>query len=69
MFFWARTLFGTSASLLRRCLENGVAFADGSAFFALDRPDNYLRLNFTQVSELQMEQGLKIIAEFSGISD
>lgn len=64
MFFWAALKNGLHAGkLLSRCVERGVAFADGASFFAGEKDFSRLRLNFTQYTEEEMDRGLLIIAE------
>jgi len=63
MFFWA-TVKNKKLSvrhLLEKCVAHGVAFADGASFFA-HAENGCLRLNFTQASGEEMEEGLKILA-------
>lgn len=63
MFFWAALTGLTPASaVLKACVQEGVAFADGAAFHAHPGGAEFLRLNFTQASESQMEQGIRILA-------
>ncbi|MFP4164548.1 MAG: PLP-dependent aminotransferase family protein [Chitinispirillaceae bacterium] len=64
MFFWAKLKDGLSAEgLLDRCFSRGVAFSDGSAFFASNQKKEFLRLNFTQCTEAEMDDGLEVIKE------
>jgi 2-aminoadipate transaminase len=67
MFFWA-SLTGTipASTFLHACLRAGVAFADGACFHAGAGGTEYLRLNFTQASDEEMERGLKILSEVIG---
>ncbi len=64
MFFWAKLNSGKSAeALLNRTIQRGVAFADGASFFANNKERNFLRLNFTQATETDMNEGLKVLKE------
>ncbi len=63
MFFWASSKGPSAGELLLSCVENGVAFADGAAFSASGGTEQFLRLNFTQVTEPMMDQGLAVIRE------
>jgi 2-aminoadipate transaminase len=60
MFFWLKLRYagGSGHRLLERCIKNGVAFTDGASFFASKSTDSYLRLNFTQLCESEMVEGL-----------
>jgi len=63
MFVWARLCQDQNAlELLRACLQQGVAFADGSSFHAGGGGLATMRLNFTQLSFDNMDKGLGIIA-------
>jgi 2-aminoadipate transaminase len=65
MFFWVKVKDTKMdvKMLLKKCIENGVAFADGSAFFASHVKEKYLRLNFTQASDEEMEKGVRVMGE------
>ena len=64
MFFWAKLKQNHSGEeLLNRCFSRGVAFTDGASFFASEKQKGYLRLNFTQCTETEMNEGLKVIKE------
>ncbi|MFP4014391.1 MAG: PLP-dependent aminotransferase family protein [Chitinispirillaceae bacterium] len=64
MFFWAKLRRGLGAEeLLDRCFSRGVAFTDGAAFFASDPKKEYLRINFTQCTPTEMDDGLEVMKE------
>ncbi|HEX3020598.1 MAG TPA: PLP-dependent aminotransferase family protein [Chitinispirillaceae bacterium] len=63
MFFWASTKGVAASELLLSCVKKSVAFADGAAFHAGGEGKQFLRLNFTQVSEQNMDRGLAVIRE------
>lgn len=63
MFFWASLKDISAFELLKTSVTNGVAFADGSAFFANNKCKHFMRLNFTQVSEQMMDTGLSVLKE------
>lgn len=64
MFLWVELPkeFDTS-ELIDRALEKGVAYIPGESFFAGDDGKNAMRLNFTSVSEEEIVEGIKILAE------
>jgi 2-aminoadipate transaminase len=65
MFFW--TKFNrpdfTATQLLKLCVSHGVAFADGSSFFANSGGSSFFRLNFTQSCDEEKDIGLGRLAE------
>jgi len=63
MFFWASTYGLAASELLISCIEKGVAVADGASFYAGGGDKKHLRLNFTQMSESMMDEGLAIIKD------
>lgn len=64
MFFWARCAADLdSRDLLARCLQRGVAFADGASFHAGGGGASTMRLNFTQPSFDEIRTGVGRIAE------
>ena len=64
MFFWVSLAEGVdTAVLLRMCLDHDVAFVPGAEFFPDGSGKNTMRLNFTNASPLDIEEGIKRIGE------
>jgi 2-aminoadipate transaminase len=60
MFIWCQLPKKTSASrLFTKAIENKVAYVTGSVFHANGGGDNTLRLNFTNSSLEQIDEGIK----------
>ena len=67
MFFWVELPEGTDAvALLPRCVQRGVAFVPGAAFYASAPRMNTLRLSFVTASPAQIEQGISLLARAIG---
>jgi 2-aminoadipate transaminase len=63
MFVWVTLPKGKSAlELFQRCIEKGVAFVPGQAFYPCGGGENTMRLNFTNSDEQRIEDGVKRIA-------
>lgn len=52
-----------SKKLLDKCLEKKVAFVTGKAFFTNGKGENTLRLNFSNMKEDNIEEGIRRIGE------
>jgi 2-aminoadipate transaminase len=48
-----------AASILKKSIENNVAFVDGSTFFCNDQGHNTMRINFSFSSEQEIEAGVE----------
>ena len=60
LFLWAALPEGTSARrLLERCLELKVAFVPGGAFFPEGGHENTMRLNFSNMPEPRIDEGIR----------
>lgn len=60
MFIWCRLPKKASASkLFKKAIENKVAYVTGSVFHANGGGDNTLRLNFTNSTQEQIQEGIK----------
>lgn len=60
MFLWVTLPEGVSSmDLFNRAIEENVAFVPGQAFFVDGSGTNTLRLNFSNSSEIQIEEGIK----------
>lgn len=53
----------SSKDLLKRCIEENVAFVPGEAFYPNDDKKNTFRLNFSNASEDQLVEGIRKIGE------
>lgn len=61
-YIWCRLPDGMlSMQLLSKCSEQNVSFLPGSIFFSSAQEHEYLRLNFTCVSEQDIDKGIKVI--------
>lgn len=64
MFLWVKLPEGRDAQeLLKRCLERNVAFVPGQEFFPDGSGKNTIRLNFSNASTENIEQGIARIGE------
>ena len=65
LFFWLRLKGDLDArELLRRTLEQGVAFMPGGPFFPNEAEGaRYMRLNFSNPPSERIEEGLKVLAK------
>lgn len=64
LFFWAELPEGVdSRRLLESCLEKQVAFVPGGSFFPENPRENTLRLNFSNVDEATIEEGIRRMGE------
>ncbi len=64
MFLWLKAPeYINSRDLLERCLENKVAFVPGGAFFPNGGNENTLRLNFSNMCEERIEEGIRRISD------
>ncbi|NDI33797.1 PLP-dependent aminotransferase family protein [Chengkuizengella sediminis] len=61
MFLWLTMEDSTinSAELLKRAVQNGVAFVPGTVFYTGEAEKNTMRLNFTYTGVEQMEVGIQ----------
>lgn len=63
MFIYGRLPGIDTMTLVRRCLEHGVAFVPGCEFYPSGGPADEIRFNYTNATPEQMEKGVQIIAE------
>ena len=64
MFIWAELPNNLSADeILDKALDNGVAYVPGASFFTDPGHCNTLRLNYTTVSEKEIEDGIKLLGQ------
>ena len=64
MFFWVRLPDGSDAgAVLNKCIEHNVAFVPGTEFYPDGSGKNTMRLNFTNATSADIEQGIKRIGE------
>jgi len=64
MFFWVRLPDGADAGvILNKCIEHNVAFVPGVEFYPDGSGKNTMRLNFTNATATDIEQGIKRLAE------
>lgn len=59
LFIWAKLPEGKSARvLLERAVAEKVAFVPGGSFFAEDPQENTMRLNFSNMQDAEIEEGI-----------
>lgn len=64
LFTWVELPAGyRSVELLKRCLERNVAFVPGDSFFPNGRVENTLRLNFSNMPEERIREGIGRLAQ------
>lgn len=64
MFLWLELPEGLdSDKILDDAVDAGVAYIPGESFFAHEGVKNTVRMNFTLVTEEQIEKGIKILGE------
>ncbi len=64
MFLWVKLPEGKDArELLKLCLERNVAFVPGQEFFPDGSGENTIRLNFSNASTENIEEGIKRMGE------
>ncbi len=64
LFLWVFLPEGISATqLLQKALERKVAYVPGKPFYAKEDQDNTLRLNFSNASSEEIEEGIKRLAQ------
>lgn len=67
LFLWMTLPLGADArDLLARCLERKVAFVPGGSFFPEGGHENTLRLNFSNMPEARIQEGIRRMAETFG---
>ncbi|ANZ57483.1 aminotransferase [Fructilactobacillus lindneri] len=60
MFIWVEIPGGVDTDeLFKTCIKNNVAFVPGSAFFAGDIKPGTFRLNFSNMNDEQIKEGIK----------
>lgn len=63
MFIWAKLPeYIDTAKLFPLAIEEGVAFVPGESFFSNDAPKNTMRINFTNSSIEQIDEGMRRLA-------
>jgi 2-aminoadipate transaminase len=63
LFLWVELPGGIDTrDLLHRCLERGVAFVPGATFFPTHEKNNTMRLNFSNMSEARIDEGIRRLA-------
>ena len=64
LFLWVELPQHIKAvDLLTRCLERSVAFVPGDSFFPNNRVENTLRLNYSNMPEEKIREGIKRLAK------
>lgn len=64
LFTWIKLPENIDArDLLKKCLERNVAFVPGGAFFPNGGHENYFRINYSNMPEDRIVDGIKIIGE------
>lgn len=73
LFMWVELPEGISArDILVKCLEKKIAFVPGGAFYPAGNRENTLRINFSNMPEERLAEGLRVmggvIGDFIGAS-
>lgn len=64
LFTWIELPEGISArKVLEKCLDRKIAFVPGGSFFPIENKENTLRINYSNMPEDKIEEGLKIMGE------
>ena len=64
LFTWIELPEGISArEVLEKCLDRKIAFVPGGSFFPIENKENTLRINYSNMPEDKIEEGLKIMGE------
>jgi len=64
LFTWIELPEGVSArEILKKCLDRKIAFVPGGSFFPIERKENTLRINYTNMPEDRIQKGLQIMGE------
>jgi 2-aminoadipate transaminase len=67
LFVFVSLPWGLDAgNILKKAIENNVAFVDGATFFCNDSGHNTMRINFSYSSTEEIENGVKRLAEVIG---
>jgi 2-aminoadipate transaminase len=67
LFAWVELPDHVNArDVLIKCLERNVAFVPGGSFFPNGGHENTLRINFSNMPDLRITEGLGIMAEVIG---
>lgn len=62
--FWIRLRNGLSAGrIVEEARRSGLVISNGDAYYIHSKPDNHLRISIAQVSEEQMKEGFRRLAE------
>ncbi|MGE7054578.1 aminotransferase class I/II-fold pyridoxal phosphate-dependent enzyme, partial [Paenibacillus glucanolyticus] len=51
--------------LLRQCLAESIAFVPGRICDPLDRMDSWIRLSYSYISEIQLEEGIRRLIQIA----
>ena len=64
LFIWAELSEGLNAmELLKKAIDQGVAYVPGTHFFVDGKHENTLRLNFSNSTDEQIDRGMTILKE------
>jgi 2-aminoadipate transaminase len=64
MFFWLKCNKKIDTfDLYQKAVKSGLSFSPGKPFFVGKESNNYLRLNFTAISEEKIIQGIKKLSD------
>ncbi|HOO85657.1 MAG TPA: aminotransferase class I/II-fold pyridoxal phosphate-dependent enzyme, partial [Prolixibacteraceae bacterium] len=63
MFIWLQMPANTNTNkLVEQTMKSGVAFVPGKSFFTTNTGENFIRINFSNACQSDIEKGIKIIA-------
>ncbi|MBN2263108.1 MAG: PLP-dependent aminotransferase family protein [Prolixibacteraceae bacterium] len=64
MFIWLQMPVNINTDkLVEQTMKSGVAFVPGKSFFTTNTGENFVRMNFSNACQSEIEKGIKIIAD------
>lgn len=64
LFTWIELPEGISArDVLDKCLQKNIAFVPGGSFYPKGNKENTLRINYSNMPEDRIDQGLRILGQ------
>lgn len=67
LFTWIELPEAISArEILEKCIERKIAFVPGGSFYPVEQKENTLRINYSNMPEDRIRQGIRVIGEVVG---
>ena len=67
LFTWIELPEAISArEILEKCIERKIAFVPGGSFYPVEQKENTLRINYSNMPEDRIKQGIRVIGEVVG---